>query len=55
MIHSILIISQSNTAGRGLLFDHACYMAELASRASTIAAALWHQGESDCNESIPSI
>ncbi len=33
----------------GLLFDHACYMAELASRTSTIAAVLWHQGESDCN------
>ena len=34
----------------GLLFDHACYMAELASRTSTIAAVLWHQGESDCRE-----
>lgn len=34
----------------GLLFDHACYMAELASRTSTIAAVLWHQGESDCSE-----
>lgn len=33
-----------------LLFDHACYMAELASRTSTIAAVLWHQGESDCDE-----
>lgn len=32
----------------GLLFDNACYMAELASRTSTIAAVLWHQGESDC-------
>ena len=32
----------------GLLFDHACYMAELASRTSTIAGVLWHQGESDC-------
>ena len=31
----------------GLLFDHACYMAELASRTSTIAAVLWHQGESN--------
>lgn len=31
-----------------LLFDHACYMAELASRTSTIAAVLWHQGEGDC-------
>ena len=34
----------------GLLFDHACYQAELASRTSTIAAVLWHQGESDCRE-----
>ena len=34
----------------GLLFDHACYMAELASRTSTIAAVLWHQGESDCRD-----
>lgn len=34
----------------GLLFDHACYMAELASRTSTIAAVLWHQGESDCSD-----
>ena len=33
----------------GLLFDHACYMAELASRTSTITAVLWHQGESDCS------
>lgn len=32
----------------GLLFDHACYQALLASRTSTIAAVLWHQGESDC-------
>ncbi len=31
-----------------LLFDHACSMAELASRTSTIAAVLWHQGEGDC-------
>lgn len=38
----------------GLLFDHACYMAELAMRTSTIAAVLWHQGESDCrNERYP--
>ena len=34
----------------GLLFDHAYYMAELAMRTSTIAAVLWHQGESDCTE-----
>ena len=33
-----------------LLFDHACYMAELAMRTSTICAVLWHQGESDCSE-----
>lgn len=32
----------------GVLFDHACYMAELASRSSEIVAVLWHQGESDC-------
>ena len=32
----------------GLLFDHACYQVELASRTSTIAGVLWHQGESDC-------
>ena len=30
-----------------ILFDHACYMAELASRTSNIVAVLWHQGESD--------
>jgi len=34
----------------GVLFDHACYMAELASRTSTIAGVLWHQGESDCSD-----
>lgn len=34
----------------GLLFDHAMYQAELASRTSTIAGVLWHQGESDCDE-----
>ena len=34
----------------GLLFDHACCMAKLASRTSTIAGVLWHQGESDCGE-----
>jgi hypothetical protein len=32
-----------------ILFDNACYQAELASRTSTIAAVLWHQGESDCS------
>ena len=36
----------------GLLFDHACYMAELASRTSTIAGVLWHQGESDCSDEL---
>ena len=39
----------------GLLFDHACYMAELASRTSTIAAVLWHQGESDSHEGTYSL
>ena len=34
----------------GTLFDYACYMAEIASRTSTIAGVLWHQGESDCLE-----
>ena len=34
----------------GLLFDHACYLAELASRTSTITGVLWHQGEGDCRE-----
>lgn len=34
----------------GLLFDHACYQSELASRTSTIAAVLWHQGESDFSD-----
>ena len=34
----------------GTLFDYACYMAEIASRTSTIAGVLWHQGESDCYE-----
>ena len=31
-----------------LLYDHAVYMARLAQRTSTIAAVIWHQGESDC-------
>ena len=34
----------------GLLFDHALYQAELASRTSTIAGVLWHQGEADSFE-----
>ena len=33
-----------------LLFDHAVYQGRLASRTSTIAGVLWHQGESDCAE-----
>ena len=36
----------------GVLFDHACFMAELASRSSTIAGVLWHQGESDCADEL---
>lgn len=32
----------------GELFDHACYMAELAARGTEIKGILWHQGESDC-------
>ena len=36
----------------GVLFDHACYMAELASRSSTICAVLWHQGEGDCADGL---
>ncbi len=35
-----------------LLFDHAVYQARLASRTSTIAGVLWHQGESDCALSL---
>ena len=31
-----------------ILFDHACYQAELASRSSEIKGILWHQGEADC-------
>ncbi len=36
----------------GLLFDHAVYMSELASRTSTICAVLWHQGEADCSPQL---
>ncbi len=32
----------------GLLFTNAIYQAKLASRTSTIAGVLWHQGEFDC-------
>ena len=35
-----------------ILFDHACYMAELASRTSEIKGILWHQGEADCSEAL---
>ena len=31
-----------------LLFDNAVYQSRLASRTSTIAGVLWHQGEGDC-------
>lgn len=31
-----------------LLYDHAVYQTRLAQRTSTVAAVLWHQGESDC-------
>ncbi|MBR4059607.1 MAG: sialate O-acetylesterase [Lachnospiraceae bacterium] len=31
-----------------LLYDHAIYQSRLASRTSTIAGVLWHQGEADC-------
>lgn len=44
--------SLNQWAEGGLLFDHACYMAELASRTSTIAGVLWHQGESDCSDEL---
>jgi len=36
----------------GQLFDHTLYMCELATRTSTIAGVLWHQGESDCSEEL---
>lgn len=36
----------------GLLFSNAIYQAELASRTSTIAGILWHQGETDCQEHL---
>ena len=35
-----------------ILFDHACYMAELASRTSEIKGILWHQGEGDCSPAL---
>ncbi|MEE1074155.1 MAG: sialate O-acetylesterase [Acutalibacteraceae bacterium] len=36
----------------GLLFENAIFNAKLASRTSTIAGVLWHQGESDCAEDL---
>lgn len=38
----------------GLLFDNAVYNAELALRTSEIAGVLWHQGETDCADSLNS-
>ena len=35
-----------------ILLDHAIYQAQLASRTSTIAGVLWHQGESDCSDPL---
>ena len=35
-----------------LLFDNAIYQTRLASRTSTVAGILWHQGESDCSENL---
>ena len=35
-----------------ILFDNAVYQARLASRTSTIAGILWHQGESDCRKDL---
>ena len=36
----------------GLLFDNALFQARLASRTSTIAGVLWHQGEMDCADEL---
>ncbi|MBQ4258638.1 MAG: sialate O-acetylesterase [Lachnospiraceae bacterium] len=36
----------------GILLDNAIYQAKLASRTSTIAGVLWHQGESDCSDEL---
>ena len=35
-----------------LLFDHAIYQTRLASRTSTVAGILWHQGESDVTREL---
>ena len=37
-----------------LLYDHAVMQGRLASRTSTIAGVLWHQGEADCSEELSS-
>lgn len=34
-----------------VLYDHAVMMTSLATRSSTLAGIVWHQGESDCGES----
>lgn len=39
----------------GVLFDHACMMAELADRSSTVVGVLWHQGEADCADHLYSL
>lgn len=36
----------------GILYDNAVYQAKLASRTSTIAGILWHQGEADCAQNL---
>ena len=38
-----------------ILFDHACYLAELASRTSEIKGILWHQGEAECSPELYSV
>lgn len=45
-IKSILMIGQSNMAGRGE-FDDAVNNAKLAKRSSEIIGIIWHQGEND--------
>jgi len=35
-----------------ILFDHACYQTELATRNSELKGILWHQGEADCSEEL---
>lgn len=36
----------------GLLYDNAISQAKLAMRTSVLAGVLWHQGESDCSDSL---